>query len=120
MTHPSHHYFDDPAMTRLMGMVTALAGEVFVLKAQNRRLTVALEDAGSLDPETLSAAGDSPDLAIWMEQERDAFAAALMAPLTEPDMAQAAHDRIFGTGTIGDKVAHATGKSRATGKGDAI
>lgn len=114
MTHPSHVYFKDPAMTRLMGMVTALAGEVFVLKAQNRRLAVALETGGVLSQDALSASGDSPDLADWMANERDAFAAALMAPLIEPDMAQDAHDLIFGTGTIAKKVARATDKGNTT------
>ena len=108
MTHSSHHYFKDPAMTRMMGMVTALAGEVFVLKAQNRRLEQTLEKVGVLTPRDLEASADSAEMAGWMADERDAYAAALMAPLVEPDMAQAAHDRIFGTGTIADKVARAT------------
>ena len=43
MTLPKHQYFEDPAITRLMGMMTALAGEVFVLKAQNERLQRALK-----------------------------------------------------------------------------
>lgn len=111
MTHSSHLYFDDPALTRLLGMITALAGEVFVLKAQNHRLVKALEQCEAITPQDLDAAGADPETADWMTQERDAFAAALMAPLVEPDMAQAAHDRIFGTGTIADKVSRATGPS---------
>ena len=110
MTHPSHIYFDDPAVTRLMGMVTALAGEVFVLKAQHRRLAAALEKSGGVTEEELAAVGAGPDMADWMAAERDAFAAAIMAPLIEPDVAQAEHDEIFGTSKIAQKIAKATAR----------
>ena len=110
MTHRSHIYFDDPALTRLMGMVTALAGEVFVLKAQHRRLAAALEKSGGVTEEQLAAVGSGTDMADWMAAERDAFAAAIMAPLIEPDVAQVEHDEIFGTGKIARKIAKATAR----------
>ena len=107
MTHPTHEYFSDPALTRLMGMVVALAGEVFVLKAQNQRLTEALRAADALPEEALSQSGDTDAMAQWLAEEGDAFAAAIMAPLIEPDMAQRRHDEIFGTGTIAKKISQA-------------
>ena len=47
----------DPEAARLMGMIVALAGEVFVLKAQVERLTRALE-AGGTAPAVLNAANE--------------------------------------------------------------
>lgn len=103
MKKPNHQYFNDPAMTRLLGTVTALAGEVFVLKAQNERLTRALLASGSLSPQTLTEAEEDPALSRWMAQEKDAFAAAILAPIIEPDMAQKRHDEIFDRGAAKPK-----------------
>ena len=52
--------------------------------------------------------GEGTEMPDWMATERDAFAAAIMAPLIEPDAAQVEHDDIFGTGTIAQKIARAT------------
>lgn len=96
-----HQYFDDPAITRLLGTVTALAGEVFVLKARNERLTRALLANGALSAGTLEGAGEDPALMQWMAREKDEFAAAILTPLVEPDMAQRRHEEIFGDDAVG-------------------
>ncbi len=96
MTLPKHQYFDDPAVTRLMGMTVALAGEVFVLKAQNERLRRALEKKGAVDDAVLKALDRDEDLQAWLLAEREAFARNLLAPVVEPDVAQMRREQLFG------------------------
>jgi hypothetical protein len=75
----------DPEAARLMGMVIALAGEVFVLKAQVERLTRALEAGGAVDAKRLAAAAGDEGMTKWLEAEEAAFARSLAAPYLEPD-----------------------------------
>jgi hypothetical protein len=77
----------DPEAARLMGMVMALAGEVFVLKAQVERLTRALEKGGAVDAAALAAAARDEGMQKWMAKEESAFARNLTAPYLEPDLA---------------------------------
>lgn len=76
---------NDPA--RLAGMVMALAGEVFVLKAEVQRLRHALAAQGTLGVDALDAAGRSPEIAAWMASEQNAFARSLLDPFVHPDQA---------------------------------
>jgi hypothetical protein len=91
----THQYFKDPAITRLMGLVVALAGEVFVLKAKNERLTKTLLKEGALDANAIERAGRDPEFLEWMAGEKDEFASALLRPLLDPDIAQKLHDELF-------------------------
>jgi len=77
----------DPESARLMGMIMALAGEVFVLKAQVERLTRALEKGGAVDAARLAAAAKEEGMQQWMAKEESAFARGLTAPYLEPDVA---------------------------------
>lgn len=76
---------DDPESARLLGVVMALAGEVFVLKAQVERLRRALESAGAVDAARLEAAGSAPAMHAWLAAEERAFADTLAAPFLQPD-----------------------------------
>lgn len=76
----------DPESARLMGMVMALAGEVFVLKAQVERLTRALEAGGAVDAKRLAAAAAGEGMTKWLEAEEAAFSRGLTAPYLEPDL----------------------------------
>lgn len=76
----------DPEAARLMGMVVALAGEVFVLKAQVERLTRALEAGGAVDAKRLAAAAADEGMTKWLEAEEAAFSRAITAPYLEPDV----------------------------------
>ncbi len=76
----------DPESARLMGMIVALAGEVFVLKAQVERLTRALEAGGAVDAGRLAAAAAQEGMAKWLEAEEAAFSRSLTAPYLEPDL----------------------------------
>ena len=102
MTLPRHQYFKDPAVTRLMGMVVALAGEVFVLKAQNERLQRALKKKKVVSDRALKSIEQDKDLQKWLMKERDEFVKYLLGPILEPDIAQFRHDQLFGKGA-GDK-----------------
>ena len=72
---------------RLLGVVMALAGEVFVLKAEVARLTAALQERGGIDEDALDRAESSPAFREWMAAEQAAFGRALLRPFTHPDEA---------------------------------
>jgi len=95
MAESAHQYFDDPAVARLMGMVVALAGEVFVLKAKNERLARALQRQNVLAADAIEDAGGDPELVRWMAAEKDEFAAALLRPLLDLDIAQKLRDEML-------------------------
>lgn len=96
MTLPKHQYFEDPAITCLMGMMTALAGEVFVLKAQNERLQRALKKKKVVSDKSLDALNQDKELQAWMLKEREEFAKHLLGPILEPDVAQLRREELFG------------------------
>lgn len=79
-------------MTRMMGVVMALASEVFVLKAEVRRLNLALEESAMIDDPALEAAGDSRAMHTWLAEEQTIFAEALLRPWMEPDGAPDVRD----------------------------
>ena len=76
---------EDADATRVMGMVMALAGEVFVLRAQVERLTRALHAKNAVGPQDLAAAGESADMQKWLAAEEAAFARAVTAPFLQGD-----------------------------------
>lgn len=77
--------FADPNVVRMLGVVTALAGEVYVLKAEVQRLTAALGEQKLVDPEMLDAAGQSEPMQAWLAQEQETFTAEVLRPWLEPD-----------------------------------
>ncbi len=76
----------EPEAARLMGMLMALAGEVFVLKAQVERLTRALEAGGAVDAQKLAAAAAAEGMTKWLDAEEAAFTRGLTAPYLDPDV----------------------------------
>lgn len=76
---------DDRESARLLGVIMALAGEVFVLKAQVERLTRALQAGGALDEQRLAATAAGEAMQRWLAAEEAAFAKGLTAPYLEPD-----------------------------------
>lgn len=74
-------FFNDPALDKMMGVVMALAAEVYILRDRNRALEEMLEKSGLL----LAGALDNyqPDHARSQQlaAERDAFIARIMQPL---------------------------------------
>ncbi len=72
---------------RLLGVITALAAEVYVLKAEVKRLTIALESSGATNAKALESAGSSERMLRWFAEEEGAFGPALFRPFTHPDEA---------------------------------
>lgn len=70
---------------RLLGVIVALAGEVFVLKAELARMKTALAERDALDQAALDRAAQSPALAQWLAGEQAAFGRSLLRPFTHPD-----------------------------------
>ncbi len=64
-------FFADPALDRILGVVTALAGEVYVLRDRVRTLERVLQ--GVLDPAALDAFEPTPEHRRLDERDRDAF-----------------------------------------------
>lgn len=79
-------YPGDANASRQLGMMVALAGEVFVLKAQIERLTRALETAGVMDAVRLGEAGQSEAMQRWLSAEEKEFGRVLLKPFVEPDV----------------------------------
>jgi hypothetical protein len=78
---------DDQDVARLMGVITALAGEVYVLKAEVERLKLALSQAGAVDAADLEAAGASHEMRDFLRAEESVFAATVFRSFTHPDEA---------------------------------
>ena len=70
---------------RLLATVMALAGEVFVLKAQVERLTIALEAAGGVDAARLAAAEKTARMQQWLLGEEAAFTRSITEPYLKGD-----------------------------------
>jgi hypothetical protein len=80
--------------SRLIGMIIALAGEVFVMKAQNERLRRALLAAGVVDPESIEQAGQGDSMKDWFAAEEQAFTQAILQPLMAGDQTINVVDRM--------------------------
>ena len=70
---------------RLMGMIVALAGEVFVLKAEIERIKIALRTASVLAESDLENAGASNEMQQILRAEEEAFASTVLRPFAHPD-----------------------------------
>ena len=80
-------FTDNPQTDSLVSIVMALAGEVYVLKAEVERLKTALAEKAVVDHDDLQQAGDSQPMQAWLAQEQGAFTADLLRPWLEPDAA---------------------------------
>jgi len=73
-------FFEDAAIDRMMGLVMALAKEVFVLRSRLRALENRLTASGALDADSVDQpAGDEEAAAI--KANAQAFAAGILKPL---------------------------------------
>ena len=66
-------FFQDATTQRLLGVITALGGEVYLLKAMVNRLTVALEQQGVLNDDALSLAANSDAHQSWQVEEEKTY-----------------------------------------------
>ncbi|MDO8278787.1 MAG: hypothetical protein Q7T63_11750 [Burkholderiaceae bacterium] len=79
-------YLEEGNTGRLLGVVMALAGEVFVVRAQQERLMRALQERGAVDAALLDAVGASAGMRQWLEQEEKTFGRSLLQPFLDPDI----------------------------------
>ena len=77
---PEQTFFPDPAVDRVLGVVMALATEVYVLRDRTRALEAQLAARGLLDGAALDAEPDVAARAL-IRADRDAFVEHLMQPL---------------------------------------
>ena len=77
---PEQTFFADPAVDRVLGVVMALATEVYVLRDRVRAMESQLTAQGLVDGAALDREPDGAALAA-ARAERDAFAQHLMQPL---------------------------------------
>lgn len=75
---PEQTYFADPSIDRIMGVVMALAGEVYVLRDRMRVLEARLSEQGVLAPGALDAWTPTPEQALATQADRDAFVTHLL------------------------------------------
>jgi hypothetical protein len=75
---PEQTFFDDPAIDRAVGMIMALASEVYVLRDRQRCLEKTLEAKGQLDIAALDGYEPDADEAEAIAADREAFVAGLM------------------------------------------
>jgi hypothetical protein len=75
---PEQTFFADPAIDRVMGVVMALAGEVWVLRDRVKCLETLLVRGGSLQDGALDAYKPTVEQTKDMAADRDAFVAHLM------------------------------------------
>ena len=73
--------------SRIMGVLLSLAGEVFVLKAEVKRLQYALKESNTLNEAELIEAEKSNNFSEWFKQEQQVFSETLMRPFVSPDEA---------------------------------
>jgi len=77
----------DSDQARSLGIVMALAAEVMTLKAEVKRLQIALNDKNVLSHEAELDAGDGAAFRAWLQREQGEFTAALLKAWVETDEA---------------------------------
>ena len=77
---PEQTFFADPAVDRVLGVVMALATEVYVLRDRVRAMEAQLTARGTLDGAALDREPDGAAGAA-VRADRDAFVQHLMQPL---------------------------------------
>lgn len=79
-TRAEQTFFPDPAIDRVLGVVMALATEVYVLRDRLRALEAQLSERGQVDRAALDVEPDAAAL-VAVRADRDAFVQHLMQPL---------------------------------------
>lgn len=85
---PEQTFFADPAIDRMMGVMMALAGEVYVLRDRVKCLETLLVKGGALAEGALDAYKPSAEQAREMAADRDAFVGHLMDNLLGKQVAR--------------------------------
>jgi hypothetical protein len=89
-------FFEGADTERLLATIVALGAEVYVLKAELKRLRVSLSEANVIDDLALEKAAASDAYRTWQAQEEVAFGRALLRPFVHPDDAHDVSDLMSG------------------------
>jgi hypothetical protein len=111
-----HQYFSDPAVSRLMGTVLALSGELFVAKAEIELLKRTLIARGIVTDDAFDLVNESSEMQGYLVAERTQYAQHLLEPIRQPDLSMEQHWALFGEGHDPDavlEVAHGSVSTRA-------
>jgi hypothetical protein len=109
-----HQYFSDPAVSRLMGIVLALSGELFVAKAEVELLKRALIARGVVTDDALEQVNESSEMQSYLVAERTQYAEHLLEPIRQPDMSMEQHWALFGAGHDPDSASEVAHHSDST------
>jgi hypothetical protein len=109
-----HQYFSDPAVSRLMGTVLALSGELFVAKAEIELLKRTLIARGVVTEDALEQANESSEMQGYLVAERTQYAQHLLEPIRQPDLSMEQHWALFGEGRDPDAVSEVAHDSAST------
>lgn len=91
-----HQYFSDAAVSRLMGTVLALSGELFVAKAEVELLRRTLIARGVVTDDAFDQVHESPEMQGYLVAERTQYAQHLFEPIRQPDLSMEQHWALFG------------------------
>jgi len=76
-------YLKPQDISQLMSMVIALGAEVFMLKAELKRLQLTLTESGLIDEKNTQLSGEGAAFNAWLAQEQNIFAQNLLDPLSK-------------------------------------
>lgn len=91
-----HQYFSDPAVSRLVGTVLALSGELFVAKAEVELLKRTLVARGVVPDDAFDEVNQSPEMHGYLVSEREQYAQHLLGPIRQLDLSMEQHWALFG------------------------
>lgn len=81
-------YLQAQDVSRIMSSVVALGAEVFMLKAELKRLQLALAESGVATESSLQRTGESAEFNAWLASEQATFARNLLDPIATTPAAQ--------------------------------
>jgi len=88
---------------RLLAMIVALGGELFVLKAELERLKMALNKHKFVSGQDLDLVAESSEFAFWLSNEEKEFGSHLMNSYTQADQVGQVHDYLTGKHPVMEK-----------------
>jgi hypothetical protein len=109
-----HQYFSDPAVSRLLGTVLALSGELFVAKAEVELLKRTLIARGVVPDDAFDQVYGSSEMQGYLVAERNQYAEHLLQPIRHPDLSMEQHWALFGEGHDPDAASEAADGSIST------
>jgi hypothetical protein len=76
-------YLQPEDISQVMSTVIALGAEVFMLKAELKRLQLTLSESGLIDEKVTQLSGEGAAFKAWLAQEQNTFAQNLLDPVSQ-------------------------------------